>query len=66
MKVPASEIRRVAEEWQQAFRTAHGKPAPRIVWEVGWFRIYQGQRAARYRRTQIVQMTKVLRKGFDD
>lgn len=67
MRVPDVEIHRVADNWRQAFEAAHGKRAPSIVWAAGWFRIKQSQGwSPRYRRSQIEQMTKTLRKGFDD
>jgi hypothetical protein len=66
MRVSAAYLERVGKDWQHAFAEAHGKPAPEITFANGWYRIENGRIASRYRRSQLEQMTKVLRKGFDD
>jgi hypothetical protein len=58
----ASYLERVARDWQKAFANAHGKPAPAVTWEKGWFKLDNPPR--RYRRAALEEMTKVLRKGF--
>lgn len=62
MSLHASDLEQIARDWQRAFSEAHGKIAPPVVWEWGWFRIG----ANRYRRKKLQEMTEVLRKGFDD
>ena len=64
MRVSAARLEGVAKEWQAAFSEAHGKTAPSITLENGWFQI--GDDRPKYRRWQIERMTKVLRAGFDD
>lgn len=66
MRVSAAYLERVARDWQLAFVKAHGRSAPHIEWVRGWFRIGVGPYRQGYRRAQLEQMTKVLRKGFDD
>lgn len=66
MRVTTAYLERVIRDWQQAFQKAHGKQAPIVRWSKGWFRIGDGPLGKGYRRTQLEQMTKVLRKGFDD
>lgn len=67
MKTKDAEIHRVADNWRQAFESAHGKKPPSIVYNLGWYRIKQTQGwSPRYRRSKIEDMTKVLRKGFKD
>ncbi len=65
MRVSAAYLERVGRDWQKAFRAAHGKTAPAIIYERGWFKI-ENSAGTKYRRATIEQMTKVLRKGFDD
>jgi hypothetical protein len=65
MRVSAAYLERVAREWQAAYVEAHDKSAPAIVWERGWFRIFNDSRwRPRYRRATIEAMTKTLRKSF--
>jgi hypothetical protein len=64
MRVSASYLERVARDWQHAFEAAHGKPAPSIIWQKGWFVIESTR--WRYRRAAIEEMTKTLRKGFTE
>lgn len=67
MRVSAAYLERVARDWQQAFQQAHGKDAPAVVWEKGWFRINnESGWHPRYRRATLEAMTKTLRKGFKD
>ena len=63
MRVSAAYLERVAKNWQDAFAKAHEKTAPPVTWERGWFTI-GNERRHKYRRAQLEQMTKVLRKGF--
>lgn len=64
MRVTTAYLERVARDWQAAFASAHGKTAPAIRWSRGWFRIGDGPLGKGYRRTELEQMTKTLRKGF--
>jgi len=66
MRVSAAHLERVARDWQRAFEDAHGKTAPTVEWVRGWFRIGNGTIRKGYRRADLEQMTKVLRKGFKD
>jgi len=65
MRVTAAYLERVARDWQSAYAKAHERTAPPVTWVRGWFTI-GNERRAKYRRAQLEQMTKVLRKGFTD
>lgn len=67
MKVSAAYLERVARDWQQAFKEVHGKSAPGVYWENGWFRIENPTGwNPRYRRAKLEEMTSTLRKVLTD
>lgn len=67
MRVTTGYLEKVARDWQAAFEVAHGKTAPAVTWERGWFKIdHRAGYTRRYRRAALEEMTKVLRRGFND
>lgn len=59
MSLSASDIERIARDWQSAYAEANDSIAPAITWSRGWF--YIGTIKSKYRRAAIEEMTKTLR-----